>query len=287
MAAQASRLYRTYDPEFAAKCLKASEKAWNWAVKNPNVIYKNPADIKTGEYGDAKFVEEFWWAASELYITTKKIEYLTYLTKNEPHAEMTIGNSWCQFIGNLGNFSIILADSTISKEIKQKVNQKIIGLADVLLEILEKNPYHIILDDFQWGSNSDVENSAMVFVYAYKLTNNTKYLNAVVESMDYIFGKNATGYSFVTGFGTKTPKNIHHRPSASDKIDEPIPGFVVGGPNAYRQDERSGVKYDSKFPAKSYMDVEASFASNEVCLNWNAPAVFVLGFLEANADKLK
>jgi endoglucanase len=127
----------------------------------------------------------------------------------------------------------------------------------------------------------------MVFAHAYRLTNDSKYLNAIVQSMDYIFGKNATGYSFVTGYGCKTPKHIHHRPSASDKIDEPIPGFVVGGPNWAKQDKGSGVKYNDSLPAKSYMDVEGSYASNEVCINWNAPAVFVLGFLEANADKLK
>jgi len=287
ITAQAARLYKTIDPEFATKCLTASEKAWKWAVKNPAVAYKNPKDVQTGEYGDDTFVEEFWWAASELYITTRKAEYLTYLTKNEPFADLVVGDSWRRFVGNLGNFSIILADSTISKELKIKVSQKIVDLAKDLLAKLENNPYRIFLDDFQWGSNSDVENSAMVFVYAYKLTNDIQYLNAIVESMDYIFGKNATGYSFVTGYGTKTPMNIHHRPSATDNIAEPIPGFVAGGPNFARQDQGSGVKYNDTLPAKCYMDVEASFASNEVCLNWNAPAVFVLGFLEANADKLK
>jgi len=287
MTAQASRLYQASDPEFASKCLIASEKAWKWAVKNPNIAYKNPKDVQTGEYGDNNFVEEFWWAASELYITTKKTEYLNYLTVNEPYADMVVGDSWRRFVGNLGNFSIILADSSIIKELKEKVSQKIIGLADVLLAKLENNPYRTFLDDFQWGSNSDIQNSAMVFVYAYRISNDSKYLNAVVESMDYIFGKNATGYSFVTGFGCKTPKFFHHRPSASDKIDEPIPGFVIGGPNAARQDKGSGVNYIDTLPAKSYIDVVESYASNEVCINWNAPAVFVLGFLEANAEKLK
>ena len=40
------------------------------------------------------------------------------------------------------------------------------------------------------------------------------------------------------------------------------------------------MEYASDYPAKSFADVEASYASNEVCLNWNAPAVFVLGYLE-------
>ena len=34
--------------------------------------------------------------------------------------------------------------------------------------------------------------------------------------------------------------------------------------------------YASTFPAKAYIDEVPSFASNEVCINWNAPAVTVL-----------
>ena len=100
-----------------------------------------------------------------------------------------------------------------------------------------------------------------------------------IRNTDYIFGKNATGYSFLTGFGSKQVMNPHHRPSAADDIVEPVPGFIVGGPNKDKQDRRD-VEYNSDYPARSYADVVESYASNEVCLNWNAPAVFVLGYLE-------
>ncbi len=33
-------------------------------------------------------------------------------------------------------------------------------------------------------------------------------------------------------------------------------------------------------PAIAFADEQGSYASNEVFLNWNAPAVFVLGYLE-------
>jgi endoglucanase len=71
----------------------------------------------------------------------------------------------------------------------------------------------------------------------------------------------------------------HHRPSGADDIDEPVPGFILGGPNKDKQDSQH-VEYTSDYPAKSFIDFQDSFASNEVCLNWNAPAVFVLGYLE-------
>src|SRR5690606_20791942 len=76
--ATASRVLAQYEqqlPAMSAKMLAAAESAWAWAEANPDVIYKQPEDIKTGEYGDRQLADEFFWAAAELYITTKKDTY--------------------------------------------------------------------------------------------------------------------------------------------------------------------------------------------------------------------
>ncbi len=67
--------------------------------------------------------------------------------------------------------------------------------------------------------------------------------------------------------------HIHHRVSGSDGIAEPVPGFLVGGPNPGQQDRLK--TYPSSMPALSYLDDERSFASNEICINWNAPLVYL------------
>jgi endoglucanase len=154
-----------------------------------------------------------------------------------------------------------------------------LGLADSLLQVIDTHPYKIGLSHFEWGSSSDVLNQAMILCIAHSVTGDQEYLDGAVMAMDYIFGKNATGYSLLTGFGSKQVMNIHHRPSEADGIEAPVPGFISGGPNKDQQDKQQ-VDYASDLPAKSFEDVVESFASNEVCLNWNAPAVFVLGYLE-------
>jgi endoglucanase len=290
MMAQASRLYHEYDAAFAQKCLVAAEKAWAWAAKNPDVEYKNPQDIQTGEYGDKDFTQEFWWAAAELFLATKKPTYLDYLTNNEPYVAMEVGGSWAGFIGNLGSFSLILSDVQASNVLRDKIKEMMVVLANNLLEKLDSVPYRIAIDHFVWGSNSDIANSAIIFAYAHHITGEQKYLDAVVETVDYLFGKNATEFSFLTGFGCKTPVDLHNRITGSDGIDEPIPGFVAGGPNQNLDDSKEktewGVNYPVKIPAKCYVDLQGSYASNETCINWNAPVVFILGFLEAQAQKL-
>ena len=37
--------------------------------------------------------------------------------------------------------------------------------------------------------------------------------------------------------------------------------------------------YPSKEPARCYVDLVASYASNEIAINWNAPLAYITGFL--------
>jgi endoglucanase len=115
---------------------------------------------------------------------------------------------------------------------------------------------------------------------AYRIDSRPEYIGAIQEITDYIFGKNATGYSFLTGYGDKTPQYIHHRPSSADGITEPVPGLLSGGPNSSKQDRQYVTYPVNEAPMKCWADQEPSYASNEICLNWNAPLTYVLGFLE-------
>jgi len=100
------------------------------------------------------------------------------------------------------------------------------------------------------------------------------------EGSYHIYNKDL-GFSFVTGFGDMPPMYIHHRQSAADGIVDPVPGLLSGGPNDDKQDVSDGVVYPENFtPMKSWVDHEDSYASNEICLNWNAPLTYILGYLE-------
>jgi len=116
---------------------------------------------------------------------------------------------------------------------------------------------------------------------AYRLTGNKDYYQTALSAFDYLLGRNATNYCFVSGFGTKSPKNLHHRPSAGDGIEEPVPGFLVGGPNPRNNDDCGGPQfYPSKYPAVCYADILCSYSTNEIAINWNAPFVFLAGAVQ-------
>jgi len=134
-------------------------------------------------------------------------------------------------------------------------------------------------DDFVWGSNAVALNKAMVLLQAYSLNGEQAYHSAAVGLVDYVLGRNPIDFSFVTGFGVKTPMDTHHRQSYADDVTAPVPGFVAGGPHTGRQDD---CDYEGRLPATTYSDDWCSYSTNEVTINWNAPLVYVLSALHTS-----
>ena len=119
-------------------------------------------------------------------------------------------------------------------------------------------------------------------LYADKYLTAGKYRKPALMNADYLLGRNPLGYCYVTGFGSKSPMHPHHRISQADGIDDPFPGLLVGGPNPGQQDKDDKTfTYPSKWPDESYADHAASYASNEIALNWNASLVAMLCWLDA------
>lgn len=283
MLAQSSRVYNAVDPEFSKRCLEAARKAYLWALENPDSFFsRNPPDIGTGAYNDTILDEEFFWAAAELYVTTGEDLYFQAIEPVLGDIQFRLEESWRNYVDNLGYYSLYSSDRLSSAQ-REKLEAGILRLANELQEHSEVNPYGIPIERFVWGSNSDVLNTAIVQIYAYQITEDTTYLETAREITNYIFGRNATGYCFVSGFGSKPAENFHHRLLMADDNEACFPGFVAGGPNFQVQDsvalKKQGIAYPSLLPAKAYIDHSGSYASNEVCINWNAPLVFMLGAL--------
>ncbi len=282
--ATASRVYAEYDeafPGFSKRALEAAEAAWRWALANPDLHYKNPSDIGTGEYGDGNVADEFAWAAAELYITTGDDSY--YRAFEAPYVENAVP-SWSQSRG-LAWMSLAFHRDDLTPIADQKlIAERVKQLASELRADWRASAYRVPMraGDFVWGSNGVAMNNAMMLLQGYMLNGEPEYLEAAQSLLDYVLGRNPTGFSYVTAHGQKTPMNIHHRPSAADGIVDPVPGFLAGGPHSGQQDaEDCPVPYPSDLPAKSYLDHWCSYASNEITINWNAPLVYVSGAIDA------
>lgn len=282
--ALAYTVYLDIDPEFAHAALAAAREAYQWAVANPAVYYSQSSmnsqfdpDIHTGEYGDTDVADEFNWAATELYLATREEAYYSRIKLNY---QGWFGPPGWSSVNSLALMSLLFYEEELAAAGKDvsKVRSAFLSMADGFLKGKKEAPYAVTINEFYWGSNALAANQGMVLLAAFGATQNREYLQAANASLDYLLGRNATSYSFVTGIGKKPPMNIHHRQSEADGLEEPVPGFLAGGPNPGQQDN---CDYPSSLPARSYIDSWCSYASNEVTINWNAPLVFLAAGLES------
>lgn len=288
--AQTARITKRFNrqlPGFSDSCLKAAEYAWQWALQNPALAYDQDAlnkqyqpAVTTGGYGDRSFDDEWFWAACELYISTGKQTYVPQILKgiNTP---FTIP-SW-NSVHALGYYTLLrnkMHINTYTINITP-VKDALLAFADTLLEGGNK-AFGTVMGqskkDFIWGSSAVAANQGVALVNAYLISGNKKYIDGALSNLDYLLGRNATGYCFVTGFGTKSTMHPHHRQSVADGVTDPVPGLLAGGPNPGMQDKRP---YKFTEPETAYTDDDQAYASNEIAINWNAPAVYLANAIEA------
>lgn len=287
--ATASRIFSAFEaekPGFSTTLLEAAKQAYTWAENNPTVYFKNPAGVVTGEYGDGNVQDEFQWAAAELFISTGDETYKNKLNLSEINPSVPYWGN----VNMLGIISLNFHRDLLNESDRTIVQSKLTSIATELRETVQNSVMQVAMGntggDFNWGSNGGAGNQLMLLIRAYEHTGDTSYLDAAYLGTDYLLGRNGTGYSYVSGFGTKSPLHPHHRISEADGVILPVPGMVTGGPNPGQQD---GCTYGSNFPAASYSDSYCSYASNEVTINWNAPVAYAINALnnyQQNGDNL-
>jgi len=220
--AMAARIFRSVDEAYSNQLLLAAERAWKWAEEHPDVAFTNPADVNTGQYGDKNFADERTFVAAELFLTTDAPVYLEWLEANLPPVGYREGGSWTAFMGQLAVFSLLRNRQSIPEGMQTKLTERLVGVADSLIGAIDTSAFRQPVNRFVWGSTSDVLNGAMVLIAAHQQRPEAEYIAGVKASVDYIFGHNPLGYSYVTGFGDRTPMFIHHRACVADGFQNKV-----------------------------------------------------------------
>ena len=130
------------------------------------------------------------------------------------------------------------------------------------------------IEGYNWGSNLGVCNNARTMIMASEISGDDKYISVAKNQLDYLLGKNSMSYSFVTGYGTNAPKDVHHRPSVVKA--QAMKAMLVGGPNSGVEDPYAANVLKDMPPAKCYADNQQSYATNEVTIYWNSPFASLL-----------
>ena len=310
--AQAARLWKDYDKAFADQCLEAAENAYAAAKAHPDMFAPLDESIGGGAYGDNNVEDEFCWAALELYITTDNGDYFDEAAESKFFLDIPKSLGGGESVDSAGSFdwgntgalatlSTALNPDRFDKDDVEIIKESVVSASDHYIS-MEKNqgyglPYGqstLSYNDsdkgYLWGSNSFVTDNSIILAYAYLLTGENQYLDGAIGGMDYILGRNAMDYSYVTGYGTHPIQYPHHRFWAF-QIDESFPmapsGVMCGGPNSGMQDpwvQGSGWKKGEIPPQKCYLDNIEAWSVNECTINWNGSLAWLSGFVAQEAS---
>ncbi|HMA95156.1 MAG TPA: glycoside hydrolase family 9 protein [Polyangiaceae bacterium] len=295
-AAQGARLFKNFDPKFADRCLKAAEVAWAAAKKNPSVLANPDDSTGGGPYDDKDLADEFYWAAAELWTTTGKAEYKKELDQSPLDKAIVSGDgeietvmTW-QRVDGLGKISMALA----APKDRNRYRDQITAVADQFVKTAEAEGYRLPLSagkdgKYPWGSNSFVINNGLVLALAYDFTKAAKYRDAVVFALDYLFGRNAMGQSYVTGYGERPLQNPHHRfwsHQAVSSYPSAPPGVLSGGPNSGMEDPYvKAAGLPGCKPQRCFIDHSEAWSANEITINWNGPFMWALAWTDEQASR--
>ena len=279
--AMASTVFAPFDMPYSQRCLDAATRASDYLDKHQGIEgAKNPDGIVTGEYPDQNDADERLWAYAELFKATGDTVY-----DDEFSALMSGGSATCntdlgwQGVGAYAGYAYLSADKNKGKFYDVVHASFMAGIADIEATA-STDSYNCSLKEYPWGSNMTVANNGMLLLLFDKVENSNKGDAVAREQLNYLLGTNGTGYCFLTGFGTLSPKNPHHRPSQAKKAA--VPGMLAGGPNQNLEDPYAQNVLTGTAPALCYADSDQAFSLNEVTIYWNSPLVFLFAYVTAN-----
>jgi endoglucanase len=298
-AAQCARIWEKVDKKFAARCLEAAERAWTAAQAHP-ALFAGTEAVGGGPYDDKNVSDEFYWAAAELYTTTKKDVYKAFLTKSphfkavpiaDPGEHLPTPMGWGETEA-LGTITLAVVPNRLGAKDVAAARKNIEASADAYVDLIKTQGYRMPFKPgtkgFPWGSNSFVLNNAIAMALAYDFTKEQKYLDGASEAMNYLLGRNPMDQSYVTGYGHRPLEHPHHRFWAHQvdaKLPGPPPGAISGGPNSSLQDpyvQAAGLIGCA--PAKCFVDHIEAWSANEITINWNSPLAWVAAFLDEKGN---
>ncbi|MFZ5985814.1 MAG: glycoside hydrolase family 9 protein [Bacillota bacterium] len=271
MTAMAARIFKPYDAAYAEKCLNAAKVSYAYLKANPNNQSPNQSGFSTGGY-DTSDGDDRLWAAAEMWETTGDSTYLsdfeTMASRFSPKIDTDF--DWGN-VKNLGMFTYILSSKAgRNQSMVDSIKRDLISAADSIVTTANSHGYGRTLGTrYYWGCNGTVARQTMVLQIANRLSPKSAYLNAALSAIDHLFGRNYYNRSFVTGLGINPPMFPHDRRAGGDSIADPWPGYLVGG----------------GWPgAKDWVDVEASYQTNEIAINWNGALIYALaGFVDTSS----
>jgi endoglucanase len=284
-AAHGSRYFAAADPSYATRLLTAARTAYDSAARHP--LLTAPDDHARhggGPYDDEDPTDDWYWAAAELWLATGERAYLDDLVASPLHTAAVFTPAGSEEVAVPARLDLALHGHHLPD--RAELRNSVLRAADDLLALQTAQPWgqpYAPTAGWDWGSNGRLLDNLTVLAAASRIAGDRHYTDGVATGIDYLLGRNALGQSYVTGYGTDDTRHQRTRQFGHDldpTMPPPPPGALAGGPNSRPSPD---FPYDDRLvglpPQQCYLDEPTSEVTNDICIRWNAPLVYISTFL--------
>jgi endoglucanase len=288
VSAQGARLFRTLDAAYASRLAQTARTAYKAAQDNPNLTAPDDhARFGGGPYHDDDVADDFYWAAAELWLATGHDAYRHDVLSSPQHHIDAFDPAGFDFNRVTAPARLDLALTGDGLPDHNRVCGSVRRGADRLLAVQQQQPWgqpYAPATGWDWGSNGRILNNLVVLAIAHLIHGDVRHHDAVAIGMDYLLGRNALGQSYITGHGTDFSRHQRTRQFGHDlnpDLPPPPPGALAGGPNSRpTPDFPYDTRLDGLPPQCCYLDEPTSEVTNDICIRWNAPLVWIATYLD-------
>jgi len=233
-AAHAADILKYYDTEKADQFKRSAERAYAWAANNSEVsnIYERPHSNVQVDHNNAVFYLMRLTGEAKWHSLFKKT-----LLRDESGALM-LPDYRVPFARTLGSYALLEA-SYVDQALQEECKAFVLSLADDWVAQANKNAYNALGPIEDGGLTKSLQPSwygGAEIIAAHKLTNDSKYLDALVRSTQFCMGANPMNMSLISGMGSRFLKP-YIKATLHDNADIPH-GIPVYGVKQYHKFER-------------------------------------------------
>ena len=278
-----ARVYKVSDPDYASALLSRAETVWQYLQNTPKPVYRQDKGQESGSgpYNKATDAEERVWMAAEMFRTTGDKAYEAYLlgAGRDVVTRAPSFFTWDNMLA-VGQFSYLKAAGA-DRGLQAQVRKAFLGYADQIVSRVREDGLQCALlpNEYTWASTKNALTKGDILLMANQIAPKQAYVEGALSQIHYLFGRNSLDKSFMTGAGDNPPMHPHNRIHASTGVY--VPGLIVGGPNHVSGGDPDQTKYlaSGHIPvAKSYLDVQTSWSTNEYAIDYIAAGVYALSW---------
>ena len=207
--AQAARIYKAYDADFASTCQAAATLGYKFLHDHPDRITPNTDAFSTGGYGDGTDADERLWASAELWETTgdpaalADVENRLWASTSSPpalRAQVANNFDWADTT-NLGMFTYLLSKQPgRTQAIVDALSASAVKVADDLVAAANHSAWgaidrRLLLGVERHGGPRGHEPVGGECA----CSPDPKYLDAIAMQLDHLLGRNI--YDLLSGHG--------------------------------------------------------------------------------------